>query len=55
MDAYIPMVQKIFWVHFLVKAKSASAIREALSDLLSKPEALGVPRNVEVRLDMDPQ
>ena len=54
-DAYIPMVQKIFWVHFLVKAKSASAIREALSDLLSKPEALGVPRNVEVRLDMDPQ
>ena len=45
-DAYIPQVRGVYWMHLLIKAPSAADIRRSLSVL---------PEDLEIRINIDPQ
>lgn len=53
-DSYIPRLLKMSWVETLVKGKNAALIRNVLAPLIENPESFGIPRDIEIRIDVDP-
>lgn len=53
-EGFIPMVKKIFWARFLLKASSVSAFRKSLNPLISDLKSLELPPGTEIKIDVDP-
>lgn len=52
-EAFIPKIQNVYWIQFLLKATEAKAIREAVAPL-EVPKKLGLHSSVKIKLDIDP-
>ncbi|MDR1759038.1 MAG: primosomal protein N' [Fibrobacter sp.] len=53
-EAFIPRVQNVYWVQFLIKGTTLTALRAALNSLWKDPEKWGIPPAVEIKADVDP-